>query len=147
MGIVTENNYSTTTHYTYAGAAGSFEQAEIYPNGDWCDEAVDIIDNAGISGEYQDRFCFDIQTLTIPGWMTMTSGATEKIYYDARTSKDKICNLSECEIVAKSSDESVVTVTDDTITAVASGKAWVTFIVYRKDLSFYDEYRLCVMVN
>ena len=81
----------------------------------------------------------------------MSAGATENIYYDARTSKDKLCDLSGCEITVKSSDENVVTVTGDTINGVSAGKAWITYIVCKKDSSgkvvYYDEYSFCVIVE
>ena len=151
VGIMVEDNYSTTSHYRYEGSAGSFEQATISANADWSDEGLAIIKNAGIMGEYRERFDFDIQMLTLPKKLTIYTGTTENLYYDARTSKDEICDLSDCEITVTSSDESVVTATKNTVTAKSAGKAWITYTVCKKDASekviYYDEFMFCVVVE
>ena len=77
----------------------------------------------------------------------MSAGATEKIYYDARSTKDTLCDLSEYVITVKSSNENVATATKDSITAVNGGKTWITYSAYKKDASYYDEYTFCVVVE
>ena len=89
--------------------------------------------------------------LTLPNFMTVAEGKTEKLYYDARTSKDELCDLSGCEITVKSSDKRVVTATEGTVTGVAPGKAYLYFEVCRKDADgrvvYYDEHPLIVVVQ
>ncbi len=151
VGIVAENNYSTTSHYRYEGRAGSFEQATISPNADWNDDALSIIDKAGIEEEYLERFDFDIQILTLPAKLTLSVDAVEKLYYDAKSTKDSYCDLSDCEITVTSSNESVATATKDTVTAISEGKAWLTYTVSRKNASgevvYYDKHSFCVVVE
>lgn len=149
--IVAENNYSTTSHYRYEGSNGSFEQAEIYPGANWNESALAIIDKAGIEDEYLDKFEFDIQMLTLPQRVTISVGATENLYYNAETTKGAKCDLTDCEITVKSSNESVATVTDKSIVGLSEGKAWITFAVCKKDkagkVTYYDEFMFCVVVE
>ena len=112
---------------------------------------MNIIDNAGIEGEYKERFAFDIQLITFPTKLTAYVGTTEKLYYDARSTKDTLCDLSDYEITVTSSDESVAKATKDTVIGVAKGKAWLTYTVCKKDSSgkvtYYDKHSFCVVVE
>ena len=128
----------------WEGTGGYFEQATVSQNANWDEKASTIIENAGIEDKYRDRFNCDIQLLTLPRKLTIYTGTTENLYYDARTSKDEICDLSDCEITVTSSDESVVTATKNTVTAKSVGKAWITYTVCRKnssgEVTYFDKY-------
>ena len=58
-----ENNYSTVDYAYHSGymnaGASSYEPTKMYPERDWPDEALAIMDEAGIEEKYRDNFDLD----------------------------------------------------------------------------------------
>ncbi len=148
--IYVENNFSTTSTHRNNGTNIRYEEAHVFTNGDWPEEALRIICESGIEKPYQNRFDFDLQMLKIPRKIEISTGATLPLVYNAVTSKDALCDLSEMEIRVKSSDPSVATATSNSVTGVSEGKTWITFALFRNvdgKTQYYDEHTFCVLVK
>lgn len=66
------SNYATTDNYGLSGRFASENVPEVemgenyyYPDADWPQEAVDIINNSGLTGEYLNKYPSDIQVIDV----------------------------------------------------------------------------------
>ena len=59
------DNYSTTGEYLYNSPNNKFEQAQIYEDAEWPEEAQKIMDNAGLEPQYLEVYPDSIQRLRI----------------------------------------------------------------------------------
>lgn len=148
--IFLEKNYSTTSTHLNNGTDIQYEDPMVYPDADWPEEALEIIEESGIEKAYQNRFDFDLQMLKMPRRMEVNTGETQLFAYSLLTSKDKLCDISDYEIRVKSSDPSVATATENTITGVSGGKAWITLMLCKMvdgNVQYYDEHTFYVIVK
>lgn len=148
--IYVEDNYSTTSHHRNDGSEISYEAPEIYADANWPSEALQIINESGVEPAYRNRFDFNLQMLTLPRRIDVSAGDSVPLLYNGITSKDKLCNLSDFEIRAKSSNPEVATATSNAVTGVSAGKAWITLELCKREngeVQYYDEHTFYVIVN
>lgn len=148
--IYVENNYSTTPTHRNDGSDITYESTHVYSDADWQKEAVEIINESGVEKEYRNRFDFDLQMLTLPRRYEASVGETVPVFYNGITSKDKLCDLTDYEISVKSSNPEVATATEDSVTGVSAGKAWITLALCRRvdgKVEYYDEHTFYVIVT
>lgn len=138
--LIWKNNYANTdTHYVTAGAKNDSSNHIEYPIANrftnWCDEAIEIIDNAGLEEEYKDNFKFGLRKIAVPENMTLDNGTSHPVTYSLRTAKNTLYN-SNLECVVSSDNESVIRITDNKIQAVGVGSAVVTYCVVENGILY-----------
>ena len=90
--LIWRNNYANTdTRYVTARAKNDSSNHIDYPIvnkfTNWCDDAIEIINNAGLEEEYRDNFRFGLRKILVPEDITLTKGKTLPISYSLRTEK------------------------------------------------------------
>ncbi|MBQ4087462.1 MAG: carbohydrate binding domain-containing protein, partial [Clostridia bacterium] len=121
MNIWFGKNYSTTSAYKENGKDIEYVPPEVYSDAQWPDEALKIINDAGIEKEYRNRFDFGLQTIRIPRLFEVGVGETQLMVYSGISSKDRLVDLSDYEITAKSSRPDVATADAKNITGHSAG--------------------------
>ncbi len=143
-------NYSTTSAYREDGTDIEYVAPELYPEAQWPEEALEIIEESGIEKEYQNRFDFKLQTIRIPRLYEVKAGETQPLVYSGISSKDRFVDLSDYEITVESSRPDVATATKDSVTGVSAGTAWITFNILKQvdgEVLHYDEHTFRVVVK
>lgn len=141
--LIWRNNYANTdTHYVTARAKNDSSNHIDYPIvnkfANWCDDAIEIINNAGLEEEYRDNFRFGLRKILVPEDITLTKGNTHPISYSLRTEKNTIYN-SNLECVISSGDETVAKITDNRIQAVGVGSAVITYSVVENGILYKSQ--------
>lgn len=122
----TNTNYITTTAKN--DASNKISTATINKFTIWCDEAAQVINNAGIEQEYKDNFKFGMREIVVLDNITLEKGTEQTLSYSLRSEKNTIYNSTlQCEI--SSDDESVVKIVGDKIQAAGVGSAVITYSV------------------
>lgn len=118
------DNYSTTANRTYNGTESIFEEAHVYPDANWPEEAQNIMDNAGLEPEYLARYDDICQEVTLAkDEYDVKSGETFKIELNGKGRKKQSAEVDMDHVYFMSRDTSVVTVAPDgTVTAVGQGQ-------------------------
>ncbi len=135
-GIVWYNNYAARSKYYVGGIAAAdtscrFDQAIMYDDatGQWCDEALAIMANAGIEEEYQSNFKNGLQKINVIRELNISVGETFSNMPFLTTSKRGTYKRNGLTILSHSSNSSVATVSDGEIRGVAPGTATITYTV------------------
>lgn len=131
--IIADNNY-VTSEVTMTRANVLVTNTHAYPDADWCPEALDIIDNSGISDNYKYLFpdTLRLYKCNLPETMFADPGDEYKIELDgAEMRKSKPADFADYQVVFSNSDENVADV-DDTgkITVKATGKTKINVTVF-----------------
>lgn len=145
--IYAYDNYSTFKQYKDAGAFTDIEQAHIYENADWPEEALGIIDNSGIQKLKNISFDYGIQDVKFKERYQLEPGECAEINLLALTSKDMIYDLSQAEIYSVSSDEDVVTADGITVTGVGTGNANVRIFILTNNSQRKELYEVCIDIT
>jgi len=143
-------NYSTTDKHREDGTDIEYVSPQIYPTAQWPDEALKIIDEAGIEKKYQNRFDFGLQTIRIPRLVEVNAGETQLLLYEGVSSKNRLVDLSDYEITAKSSNPAVATADTESVTGHSAGTAWITFEILKREngkVVHFDEHTFRVVVK
>ncbi|MBQ4087156.1 MAG: S-layer homology domain-containing protein [Clostridia bacterium] len=121
------DNYATNDKYRLNSTGNKFENAHVYRDANWPEEAQKIIDEAGIPEEYHDRYPDTIQRLMIPDRQreyVIKSGETLKMNVVGFMRKLKKVEIPYENLYFWSSNEEVATVDNDgVITGVGAGRA------------------------
>jgi len=150
MNIWLENNFSTTYGYREDGTDIEYVEPHVYPTAQWPEEALKIIEEAGIEREYQNRFDFGLQTIRIPRLFEVGIGDTHPLEYNGISSKNRYCDLSDYEITVESSRPDIATATTTEVTGHSAGTAWITFNIVKQvngEVVHYDEHTFRVVVK
>ncbi len=143
-------NYSTASAYREDGTGIEYVAPELYPTANWPDEALKLIEEAGIEKEYLNRFDFNLQTIRIPRLYEVSVDQTVPLLYDGISSKNRIVDLSDYEITATSSNPAIATATSESVTGHSAGTAWITFRILKREggkVVHYDEHTFRVVVK
>ncbi len=143
-------NYSTTDHHRENGTDIEYVSPQLYPTAQWPDEALKIIEEAGIEKEYQNRFDFGLQTIRIPRLMEVRIGEMRPLIYTGVSSKDRLVDLSDYKITAKSSKPTIATADAGIVIGHSTGTAWITFQILKREdgkVTYYDEHSFRVVVK
>lgn len=121
------DNYSTVANRTYNGTDSIFEEAHVYPDANWPEEAKQIMDNAGLEPEYLERFAADCQEVQVAEEsLDMRSGDSVTLTLSGKGRKKQSAEVDMSNIYFRSRDEAVATVdANGTITAVGKGQTTV----------------------
>lgn len=120
--IAVFDNYSTTQRYLNRGTNISYEKPAVFQPDAPTPAVQSIIKHAGVTS--RERFFFESQNY-VPKQITLRVGETEQIsvwQVDARNEKTKQSNDT---VVFTSQDESIASVTGDTLSAHKAGNTWV----------------------
>lgn len=105
------DNYSTVENRTYNGVDSVFEEAHVYPDADWPEEAQSIVNSAGLEAEYLKRFdegCQEVKILNKD--FDVRSGEVFRIELEGAGRKKQTEPIDMSRIYFRSLDESVATV-------------------------------------
>lgn len=123
------NNYSTTTAKLNNGTDIVIDEPLYYPNADWPEEALTIIDNSGIREEYRDNFRFALQEVYTKDTFTVTQGGTVNIEIIPTTSKKLFYDVTGLPCVYRSKNPDIASVNSEgIITGVSAGTATVEIV-------------------
>lgn len=125
-----DENYTNISHVVRDGGDYNEIKGTIYCPQGWPQEALDIIDEAGLEPEYLHMSQVPQKILLDKDLFTLNSGETEKLSYRVETSKNKDFDTSKAEVLYGSRDESVAKVSQDgTVTAVSRGSTHVDILI------------------
>lgn len=131
-----EENYTNISHVVRDGGDYNEIKDTIYCPQGWPQEALDIIDEAGLEPEYFHLSQVPQKILLDKDMFTLNSGETEKLSYTVETSKNKEFDTSKATVLYGSRDENIATVSDDgTVTAVSRGSTYVDIMVRYNDIT------------
>ena len=148
--IHVHQNYSTSSEYRENGKFNAYEEPIPLSNGEWPEEAQQIIEESGIEKTYRNRFDFDIQSINVPRMMKVKAGEETRYFYELVTSKGRIYDTSDIKIEVSSSNPSVATASSNMISGVSEGKAWITLTLTREEngiVRYHDKHSFCVVVE
>ena len=121
------DNYSTSSKYRLNSTGNKFENAQVFEDADWPEEAQNIIDEAGIPEAYHDRFPDSIQRLSIPDRekeYVIKSGDQLTMNVVGYMRKLNKVDIPYSDLYFWSSNEDVATVDENgVITGVGAGRA------------------------
>ena len=120
------NNYTTELHAISNGYDNRFENNQVFPDGNWPEEAQQIIAAAGVQPGY-DRTADTV----VRRWgiepLTLGEGDTDRIQLQATDGKDRPMSLAASEIYYASDAPEVATIdAEGNVTGVAIGQARLT---------------------
>lgn len=125
-----EDNYTNISHVVRDGGDYNEIKETIYCPQGWPQEALDIIDEAGLEPEYQHLSQVPQKILLDQDMFSLNSGDTAKLSYRVETSKNKDFDTSKATVLYGSRDENIATVSDDgTVTAVSRGSTYVDIMI------------------
>lgn len=118
------NNYSTTAEKNVASPYNNIEEPMVYPDGEWPEEAQNIIDEAGLEPEYLAKYPVSVQRFNINQEEFVAKvGATKQIEIEAFGRKQAAASPDDYEVYYVSSDPSVATVSETgEITVLSEGR-------------------------
>lgn len=145
--LYAHDNYSTSYDYDDMGTNTNIEQAYVYENADWPEEALGIIDNSGIQKLKNISFDYGIQEVKYKEDYQIENGETVKIDLMALTSKDMLYDLSQAEIYSVSSNEDVVTADGITVTGVGTGNAKVRIFILTNNSQRKELYEVGINIT
>ncbi len=148
--IHAKNNYSTTSTFKENGTFNQCEEPIVVSDANWTGEAKKIVEEAGIEKEYRNRFVFDIQSVRVPRRIQVNAGETAYYACEILSSKSKVTDIDNLEIEIKNTNPESVTATENTLTGLAEGNAWITMVLTRKEngvVTYYDEFSFYVVVE
>ncbi len=130
------NNYSTTAAQRLNSPYNNIEAPMVYEDGEWPEEAQEIIDKSGLEEKYLAKFPAPAQRFSINQKEFVAKvGATKQIELDVYGRKQAVAPKDSYEVYYVSSDPSVVNVDENgLITAVAEGRAQVYIYVKTGDI-------------
>lgn len=133
--ILLDNNYTTTDENLNRGIYNvRVQNLHVYSSADWPAEALDIIENAGVTPEYSDNFRYGLQEVETPSEMKLAAGETAQLAMAVQTGKEKLYHSANYEVFTTSSDENVVAVNGQTMTGKNTGTAEITVYVKEADI-------------
>ena len=145
--IYAYDNYSSFNKYLDKGKNTDIEQAAIYENADWPEEALKIIDNSGVEKLKNISFDYGIQDVKFKERYQLNVAETVEIDLLALTSKDVVYDLSEAEIYSVSSDDKVVKTEGATIKGINSGNAKVRIFILTNNSQRKELYEVCIDIT
>lgn len=120
------DNFATTGKYRLQSDGNDFTNAEVYPDGNWPEEAQTIVDEAGLPERYWDRFPDSVQRLAVvnrQNLYTLESGETLTVDIVGYKRKLNEIKIPYDQLYFYSTDETVATVDENgVITGVGSGR-------------------------
>ncbi|WP_165452739.1 Ig-like domain-containing protein [Paenibacillus thalictri] len=124
--ITFANNYTTTGYYVNRGTNVSFTGTIVVPDAVWPQEALQIMENAGLQLPYRDLASHTLERLIVPEQVSMQLGQAFELEIQAKSGKDSVIDLTAgaAQIYYESDNPSVVAVNaQGRIEALASGFA------------------------
>ncbi len=121
------NNYASTASQTLNSTYNNIEAPMVYQNGEWPEEAQNIIKEAGLEDQYLEKYPNSAQRFnTNLEEYVVKLGAKKQIETTVFGRKQSVLSADEYELYYVSSDPSVASVDENgTITAVAEGRAQI----------------------
>jgi len=140
-GLLWHTNYAINAKY-YVGSVAAADTSNRFDTaiftdpqtGEWCDEAKEIIANAGIEAEYRNNFKSRLQKLEVIKELNMNPGETFSNVAALVTSKREVYKNNSLVCLESSSNSSVATVSNGIITAKTTGTAVITYTVIEKGI-------------
>ena len=133
--IYLKNNYTTTDENLNNGIYNvKVEDLHVHNDADWPQEALDIIERAGVTPKYSDNFRFGLQEVDGAGAVTLKTGETTELNLFVQTGKEKLYHSANYEIYMVSSNENIVSVNGQAITGLRAGSAEITAYVKEADI-------------
>jgi hypothetical protein len=130
------DNYSTVENRTYNGVDSVFEEAHVYPDANWPEEAQSIMDKAGLEEEYLERFAEDCMEVSLTeNSYELKSGDSFKITFEGKGRKKQSAGVDYDNIYFRSRNSSIASVTEDgTVTALSQGQTAIVCDVLLGDI-------------
>ena len=133
--IYLKNNYTTSDENLNNGIYNvKVEDLHVHNDADWPQEALDIIERAGVTPKYSDNFRCGLQEVDGAGAVTLKTGETTELNLFVQTGKEKLYHSANYEIYMVSSDENIVSVNGQAITGLRAGSAEITAYVKEADI-------------
>ncbi len=121
------DNYATNDKYRLNSSGNKFENARVYRDANWPEEARKIIAESGIPAEYHDRFPDSVQRLAIPDRekeYVIKSGESLTMNVVGFMRKLNKVEIPYSDLYFWSSNEAVATVSEEgVITGIGAGRA------------------------
>lgn len=134
-GLVWKNNYAATRKSqvqpkAYQDSSNDIDLCiMIGASGDWCDEAKEIMANAGIRDAYRDNFRYGLREIDVIDEVEIKAGESLSAMPTLLTAKNEGYKSNSLYCTATSSDETVAIINDGRIEAVGQGEATITYEV------------------
>lgn len=130
------NNHTTRKEMTNNGSNCIVDGTENAEDLEWSDEALKIIQNAGLEPEYAAKMKgfnkAEIGKLVLILPENIKKGETIELNYRIKSKGGFTLPTEDCQVDIKSSDTNIITVENNTLKAVGEGSADIT-ITARKD--------------
>ena len=141
------DNYSTVSARTYNGTDSIFEEAHVYPDANWPEEAQSIMDAAGLEPEYLARYDDYCQEVFVRNSeYNVRSGEDFKIELYGKGRKKQDAEVDMSHVYFRSADESVATVdSDGTVHPLKQGETYIVCDVLIGDI--IKSYEIQVVVD
>lgn len=141
-GLIWKNNYSATRKSKvqpkgYSDSSNDIDSCILIgSSGDWCDEAKQIIAQAGIRDEYMGNFRYGLRKLDVIDEVTLKPDESISAIPALLTEKNQGYKNNSLTYAAESSDTAVAKVEDGRIKAVDPGTAVITYKVVENGILY-----------
>lgn len=107
------NNYSTTAEKNLASPFNNIEEPMVYADGEWPEEAQNIIDEAGLEAKYLAKYPVSVQRFNLNQEEFVAKvGAKKQIEIEAFGRKQSVAKPDDYQVTYVSSDPSVAAVSE-----------------------------------
>ncbi|WP_080837697.1 Ig-like domain-containing protein [Cohnella massiliensis] len=129
--ITLDGNYTTTAYLQNSGVDIRITDTRVYPNGQWPQEALDIIARSGLEAEYRDIGEMRLGEVAAPETVNLNSGEFFDLPIAVLTPKGEPFDLGNVTRIEYGSEDAGVVLVDGQgkLTAAGSGKSKVTVAV------------------
>lgn len=143
--ILLKNNYTTSDEALNNGIYNvKVEDLHVHGDADWPDEALDIIEHAGVTPKYSDNFRYGLQEVDTAEAIVLNPGEISQFNLIIQTGKEKLYHGANYGIFTTSDNENVVSVNGQTITAKSTGTAEITVYVKEADILMTKKIKVTV---
>lgn len=121
------DNYSTVENRTYNGVDSVFEEAYVYADADWPEEAQAIMDSAGLEPEYLDKFENNsIEVSVAQTEYNVKSGDSFRLELIGKGRKKQPAEVDMDKVYFRSRNPEIAEVdSDGTVKAIAQGQTTI----------------------
>ena len=133
--ILLKNNYTTSDEALNNGIYNvTLEDLHVHGDAGWPDEALDIIEHAGVTPKYSDNFRYGLQEVDTAEAIVVKPGEISQLNLFIQTGKEKLYHSANYKIYTVSDNENIVSVNGQTFAAKTPGTAEITVYVKEADI-------------
>ncbi len=144
--IYLDNNYTTTANEMNNGTINVVNQnVHVHPDGDWPEEAREIIERSGPRDTFSDNFRNRLQEVDTTENILLKKGEQTDVKVQIQTEKEKLYHSGNYEIYYSTCNPEIAVFENGTVTAVGAGETEV--ILYVKENEVLKTKKIHVTVS